>query len=397
MIVYLAARPFLPPEDGWARRSAHVLRALAAVAPVRIVQVTGAPGLVRDSRFVPDGRVTVDVPGGRLAGRATTVARSLAGDVPFQVARLASDDVVRAIRDACLAPTTRLVVANTIVTAALVPDDLRVPLVIDTHNVDSLVARRYAAVLPSRLERVAATMNVWQYERLERRFARRAAEWWMCSEDDRQALDRVAGHVRATVLPNGVDTDEFTPGASRSGAPDLVFFGRLDYRPNTDAVRWLLADIWPRIVAARPDARLSIIGAGDMSAFADLVAATPGATLTGLVPDLAERLRRATLAVVPLRVGGGTRLKILEAFAAGLPVVTTTIGVEGIPVVSGDEALVADEPQSIADAVVTLLADPSRAATIGAAARRLVERRYAWRAIEARIAESVTHLLPDVT
>ena len=156
----------------------------------------------------------------------------------------------------------------------------------------------------------------------------------------------------------------------------MVFFGLLSYVPNVDGVTHFVQDIWPRIAEAHPDARLKIVGGRPPPSLQAL--AGPRVELTGFVPDLRPHLAAATAVVVPLRLGGGTRLKIVEGMAMGKAIVSTTLGAEGIEAVPGRDLLVEDHPAAFADAVNRLLADPGLAARIGQSARRLAVQRYSW-------------------
>ena len=325
------------------------------------------------------------------------VASSLLSGLPFQVTRLRTGEACALVRSVIDNHATRLVVANTASMAALIPNGVTSPVVIDTHNVDSLVATRYSATLQSPAQRIAALVNARQFRRLERALSDRVSEWWTCSIDDARELDRVTGGVKVLTIPNGVDTTLFSDrgGGRRDG--EVVFFGRLDYKPNADAVAWLLRDIWPRVRAAVPSASLRIIGAGNTSLLRPLFAGDRGAELVGFTPDVAGAVARASACVVPLRMGGGTRLKILEAFAAGTPVVTTRVGAEGIDFADGVHAMVADDAVGIADALVVLLRDPGRRWSLARAARRLVEERYAWNSIEAVVAARAAALIESTS
>jgi glycosyltransferase involved in cell wall biosynthesis len=180
------------------------------------------------------------------------------------------------------------------------------------------------------------------------------------------------------VVPNGVDVDRFPFLDVDSAEPDhVVFVGTYRYVPNVDAVHWFVRDIWPRIRAARPTARCTLVGM-DPPPSVHRLAQVPGINVVGTVPDVQPWLARATVVVVPLRSGSGTRFKILEAFAAGRPVVSTRIGAEGLAVEDGIHLLLADDPASFAEAAIQLLADPERRWSLARAARELVEREYAW-------------------
>jgi glycosyltransferase involved in cell wall biosynthesis len=190
-------------------------------------------------------------------------------------------------------------------------------------------------------------------------------------------LDQVPT-VRTAVIPNAADVEYYQP-RPMDPPPDgrtVVYFGLLSTIPNVDGVTHFAQNIWPRIAEAHPEARWKIIGGRPPPSL--LALAGPRVELTGAVSDLRPHLAAAAAVVVPLRLGGGTRLKIVEAMAMGKAIVSTTLGAEGIEAVPGRDILVADEPAAFAAAVGRVFAEPSLAARIGQSARRLAVERYAW-------------------
>jgi glycosyltransferase involved in cell wall biosynthesis len=195
------------------------------------------------------------------------------------------------------------------------------------------------------------------------------------SEVDRGALASEVGGIPIHVVPNGVDTQYFAPG--RHGDPALLLFtGAMTYGPNADAMRYFCAEIFPRVQALVPEASLAIVGREPPPWLRRL--AGDGIQVTGTVTDVRPWMERAAVFVVPLRMGSGTRLKILEAMASGCAIVSTTIGCEGLDVTHGEDILIADTPVAFAAEVARCLRDPTLRATLGGRARQLVERRYEW-------------------
>ena len=251
-------------------------------------------------------------------------------------------------------------------------------LVVDSHNIDYDLARQYARAGGSLTRRLYAAANWRKLRREELGTYRDANGVYLCSgADERRLLDEVPGAC-TTVIPNAADVTFYQP---RPGDPSpdgrtVVFFGLLSYVPNVDGVIHLVRDIWPRVAAAHPQARCKIIGGAPPPALQAL--AGPRIELTGFVPDLRPHLAAAAAVVVPLRLGGGTRLKIVETMAMGKAIVSTTVGAEGIEAVPGRDLLIADQPEAFASSVNRLLAEPGLAESIGRSARQLAEERYAW-------------------
>jgi polysaccharide biosynthesis protein PslH len=215
----------------------------------------------------------------------------------------------------------------------------------------------------------------------------------VCSDEDATAIGRLGDAFdaeRIRVVPNGVDVAAF----HRTRVPDaprVLFPGSLAYAPNVDGATWFCAEVWPRVLDAVPGAELVLAGRDPVPEVRALAAA-PGVSVHANVPSMADYFERARVVVVPLRVGTGTRLKALEAMAAGRPVVGTAIGLEGIGAVDGTHALVRDDPQAMANAVIDTLRQDDLSLSLGAAARTHVERNFSWDQIGARFVAAVSEL-----
>jgi polysaccharide biosynthesis protein PslH len=258
------------------------------------------------------------------------------------------------------------------------PGEKRPLVIVDSHNIDYDLTRQYARAGSSLVRRLYAEVD-WRKLRREELGTYRSADGvYLCSAaDERRLLDEVPG-VLTAVVPNAADVEHYQPRPS-DPPPDgrtVVFFGLMSYVPNIDAVTHFVQHIWPRIVEAHPEARCKIIGAQPPPSL--LALAGPRVELTGFVSDLRPHLASAAAVVVPLRLGGGTRLKIVEAMAMGKAIVSTKLGAEGIEAIPGRDLLIAEEPAAFADAVNGLLATPDLAARLGQSARLLAIEQYSW-------------------
>ncbi|HWV38906.1 MAG TPA: glycosyltransferase family 4 protein [Vulgatibacter sp.] len=257
-------------------------------------------------------------------------------------------------------------------------------VIVDAHNVEFDLARQYGEMSTGLSRRVYHALNWRKLRREELRAWRMVDGVAFTSPDDEARARAFYPEIRSAVVPNGVDTEQFRPrNAAPDARPTLLFFGTMNYFPNLDAVRWLLGDIWPRIAKRSPDVRLKIIGSHPPP---DVLAQHgPDVEIAGLVDDLQRHLAEATAIIVPLRIGGGTRLKILESLAMGKAIVSTALGAEGIALEAERHILIADDPEAFSSAALRLLEDPALAHRLGDAGRKVVETTYSWAAIAERM------------
>lgn len=222
----------------------------------------------------------------------------------------------------------------------------------------------------------------WQkLRRYEAKVCRQVDRVVVVSPADREALLELVPELHSTVVPNGVDTSYYTPTErEKESDTTLVFTGKMDFRPNVDAVLWFAREVLPLIREAVPQARLRVVGRNPHPRLKPLAGRTD-ITLTGYVDDVRPHVAEAGVYVVPLRVGGGTRLKVLEAMSMGKAIVTTSLGREGIDVADGRELVIADDASAFARSVVDLLRDREGRRELGRAARSLAESNHDWRHI----------------
>ena len=260
--------------------------------------------------------------------------------------------------------------------------ETRARSVITFHNIQFVQARRIGELEPSAWRRSWRRINASLMRRYEPAIARKFHRSVVVTEVDRLLLTGAAPDVTPDVIPNGVDTRELQLLPEDGRRTAIVFVGTLSYLPCADAVQWLVRELLPLLRRAVPDIEVWIVGKGAPPEVEAL--AGENIFVTGAVPDTADYYRRASVAVVPLRAGGGSRLKILEAMSLGRPVVSTTIGAEGLDVCDGEHALIADEPQAFVDAILRLLKDQALWRALVRNARRFVERRHDWDALAAK-------------
>jgi sugar transferase (PEP-CTERM/EpsH1 system associated) len=265
------------------------------------------------------------------------------------------------------------------------------PKILFTHNVEGQVWARQARVTTSPARKLACRLEARALLRAEERYARLADRVLTVSAADRAFFTRFVDPRRTAVIPTGVDVEYFRPDGVPEQPNCIVFTGSMDWLPNEDAVRHFVAQVLPLVRRAVPDVQFWAVGRRPAQALRALESET--VHLSGTVADIRPYLERGAVCVVPLRSGSGTRIKIFEAMAMRKPVVSTTLGAEGLPVTHGKDIHLADSPEDFARAVVELLADPARRRRLGDGARELVERNHSWAAVGAHFDQ----VLADVT
>jgi len=268
-----------------------------------------------------------------------------------------------------------------------------IPLACTHHDAQSVLLRRRAERQKNSLMRRYILFQAALMEREERRWCPDVSLNVAVSERDRDVLREIAPDARFSVVPNGVDTEYFAPtDASTAG---LVFVGGTTWFPNRDALEYYNSDILPAL--RRAGVQDGVKWVGRASATEVQASRTwDGIEMTGFVPDVRPFIRDAACYIVPLRVGGGTRIKILDAWAMGKAVVSTSIGCEGLDAVDGDNILIRDDPDSFAEAIRDVLADSELRQSLGRAGRETVEKTYSWDVVGRHLIETYENLLGSV-
>jgi glycosyltransferase involved in cell wall biosynthesis len=272
-----------------------------------------------------------------------------------------------------------VVVCDFLFPSVNVQEPLSRPSVLFQHNVEALIWRRHADTQRNPLLRRLFHAQWRRMRDFERAACLRYDAVVAVSPQDRAIIEGDYGATLVRDVPTGVDTEYFRPSGSSEPDPcHLVFTGSMDWLPNDDAMKYFAKAIFPRIRAACPDVSLTIVGRNPFPGVTALSRESRNIKVTGQVADVRPYMERAAVYVIPLRIGGGTRLKVFEAMAMGKAIVSTSIGVEGLPIVNGTDALVADEPDAFADAIIGLLRDRGFARRLGEAAADKVRTRFGW-------------------
>ena len=383
-ILFVSPRQCWPPIGGAKLREYHLVRILgrySAITHVSFRQAGLPPVTAADLPFCE--RVIALPPLDRYT--PLKLARGILGSWPLPVINYTAGSMQSALAALLRQERFDLLHLDGAHLAGYEPMLRRAsnaPVVYDWHNIESEVMRRYRSSAPRRIN---ANLTTRRMVRLEERILCSGFGHLVCSERERSELLRVAPGARVAVIPNGVDTGFFeaaAPAADRRHR--IVFTGLMGYHANVEAAVAFARAVWPRIRARFPEWRLTLVGA-DPAPGVLALRAEPNVEITGTVPDVRPYYREAVAAIVPLRTGGGTRLKILEAMAAGVPVVSTSLGAEGLDVNPGADILIADRDEHWLPHLEALATRPEFRDRLVSAAHGMVRVRYDWEVLGAAL------------
>jgi sugar transferase (PEP-CTERM/EpsH1 system associated) len=335
-------------------------------------------------------RVTADVlllPGqtrGKTAEMAA-LARSLRTGLPFSVSKYVHRSAMAMVMQKTQQAPFAVVHIDQPHLAVTAPPLDYAPRVIHEHNIESQIAKRFYEKTRNPLLKQFMLGQYRRMERFEVGLWKQADHVVTVSDQDREQVLAVCPDKSITVVENGVDLDYFACTPHPQNSPQLVYTGSMDWLPNEDAVLYFAAEIFPQIRRCYPDASFTIVGRRPSDKVRRL-AQMDGIQVTGTVKDVRPYYGQATVLVVPLRIGGGSRLKILEAMSAGVPVVATSIGCEGLDVQNGEHLLIADEPEQFAQKTIEVLSDQDLQARLSTSARDRVVQKYSWASMADRLA-----------
>ena len=391
-----------PPKSGVHQRTYHLLKSVAARHDVDLVAFIQEPwlrvfyasreaaledcerelrALCRSVRLV--GIDSLKRPGGKWR----TALEGLMLPSPYSIRWLQSRASWRAFAEVAEHGPYALAHFDAIALAPFRRLFAEIPATLGHQNIESHMMLRRAANESNPLKRLYYLQEGMRLQRYEARIATRFAAHTTCSDLDSERLRAIAPQANVVAIPNGVDVEYFRPipvvGARRS----LIFVGSLNWYPNVSAVRFLLSQIWPSLKSAVPDLHLDIVGSAPPQSIRDLAAGAKDVTVHGFVSDVRPLMNAATVYVCPIRDGGGTKLKLLDAFAMQQCVVAHPIACEGIEVMSGRHVEFAESAESFVETIRRLLQQPRAREAMGRAARQLVVERYGFAEIGRRLSD----------
>lgn len=304
---------------------------------------------------------------------------NLFSTLPLAVARYRSPEALRTVADLLRRERFDRVICDFLFSVPNIP--VLEQAVLFQHNVETTIWRRHVAMAADPFKRLFFRQQCNRMEAYESSVCRRMSHVVAVSADDSDRMRRMFNISHVSDIPTGVDIGYFRPPEPKpaaSASADLVFVGSMDWLPNIDGATWFAEEVLPLIRRRRPDCSLVIVGRKPPRKVTDLARQDPRIHVTGTVDDIRPYLWSSSVAIVPLRIGGGTRLKIFEAMAARIPMVSTTVGAEGLPVSPGDDILLADSPQDFADRCLELLETPGLGPRIVENAWEMISSRFSW-------------------
>ena len=386
-ILWVKPGKLLPLHTGGQLRTYNILRQLSATQELTYLSFYGGQ---RDEAYERD---IVSQIAGTVVKHTRALTEAKPGDylrrfpsrAPYAVTKFTAPEVQSLLAEWIPQHRFDVAVCDFLCTVLNFPKDLATPTALFQHNVETVLWKRKAELEVKWIDRLVAKVEYARMRRFEPAQVRRFHHVIAVSEQDRQAMRSMCDLSHISVVPTGVDLSKYQYDPDLAPEDPLVIFtGSMDWEANIDGVEYFCRDIWPRVLTRVPEARFRIVGRDPHPRVRRV--ASESVEVTGTVPSIIDHMRQAAVLVVPLRIGGGTRIKIYEGMAMGKATVSTSVGAEGLDVQHGRDVLLGDDPVSFADAIVNLLRDGNLRRKFGGAAAATA-RQYDWSVIAARFVE----------
>jgi sugar transferase (PEP-CTERM/EpsH1 system associated) len=382
-ILWIKAGGLVPPDSGGKIRSYNILRELARNHSVTFFSFYATHENDGHAALAQIFDESICVPLSLSAEKSARAMSQYISSVlsfqPYSVSKHFRSSVKRKLASLLEQQKFDIIVCDFIFAAPAVPWNFPCAKVLFTHNVEAMIWQRHFQMANNFWWKAVAWREWKTMDRTEKRYLRRADHVLTVSEADRNVFLSTIESEKITAIPTGVDVEYFRPEAAQAECADsLVFTGSMDWLPNEEGIFYFVQEVLPLIRRQRPGISLDIVGRKPSKRLQQLAEREPNVRITGWVDDVRPYLARGAVCIVPLRIGGGTRLKIFEAMAMGKAIVSTTIGAEGLPVQHGENIFLADDSESFSRRVLEVLGDSSLRGQIGRAAHKLVTERHSW-------------------
>lgn len=398
-IFWIKAGPLYPLDTGGKIRTWNILKELGKRNDVTVFSFFPAyMGEPQDSAGKYVSRLVsmpVDMPEKYSFEYYFDYLRKLPSTVPYVVRQNELPEVQKLVHVMLQKASFDVVICDFLFPCLNLPEKMGCPKVLFAHNAETMIWQRHFKVARSPFRRAVFGLEYRKMKIFEGRQCSSFDHLIAVSDIDRKWFARYMPASQISVIPTGVDLEYFIPSPAPSNPSKLIFTGSMDWLANEDAILYFEEKVLPRIVREIPSITLTVAGRDPTDQLLAMAKRNSRIRFTGTVPDVRPYVHEAAVYVLPLQVGSGTRLKIFEAMAMGKAVVSTRVGAEGLPVISGKHLLLADEPEAFASSVVQLIKDQQLRQQLGHAARRLVEDRYGWpevgRTFQDILESAVTH------
>jgi len=383
-ILFIAPRLPVPADTGGKIRTFNLIKQIAKNHKTDLVCFSFEKDDAQSAKELEDLGIAVTLVPSREPGLFQMISMILLASVPFSIKKYHSKKMDEAVTRLAKENSYDIVHFDHIHTTHYRGHFNGKPCLVDEHNAEYKILERCADVEKSLIKRMVFKNQSRKMEKFERNSIRAMATFLSVSEDDKNLLNKIVGNDQSGhVISNGVDTQYFKKQDAGPITQEeaVVFTGSMDWLPNDDSAIYFCNDILPLIWKVNPNVKFTIVGKGPSEALKGIAKSQKRIVLTGRVDDVRAYVEQSKIFVVPLRIGGGTRLKILEAMSMEKAIVSTSIGAEGIAYTAGKNIILADQPQEFAQKVISLLNDDKKRQLLGDAGRTLVLEKYDWNII----------------
>jgi polysaccharide biosynthesis protein PslH len=381
-ILWIKAGGLVPADTGGKIRSYNILRELARHHSVTFFSFYGAhDNDVHDTLENVFDRVVcvpLALPRAKSYSEMREYAMRAFSLTPYNIAKYCRPQVRNALRALLREESYDVILCDFLFSAGVIPWDWPCAKVVFMHNVETMIWKRHYEVARHPLWKLVSWREWQTMKRAERRYLQKADHVLAVSEADKMEFLDFLDPAKLSIVPTAVDSEYFRPSPELETTASIVFTGSMDWLPNEDGIFYFVKEILPLVRERVPDVSVSIVGRNPTRRLLALADRESGIEITGWVEDVRPFVAKAAVSIVPLRIAGGTRIKIYEAMAMAKPVVSTSVGAEGLPVTHGQNILLADNPADFAEAVVSLLLDAAWRKQLGCAARTFVSETYSW-------------------
>jgi len=381
-ILFVTTRIPYPPWEGHQIRTYNLLKRVCEEHEVKLVSFVRSdedPAHADHLRTICKSVDLIEIPADQSKFKLlTTILSGVLTKTPFVVRKYSAPEMKQKLKQVIEQDSPDLVHLDMLPLAQYLPLCGDIPTILNDHNVESLLVERRAEATSSIPQKVFFSNQAPKLEEFEKFATQNATEVLACSQDDAEILSRMGNGKGIHIIANGVDIEQFIPSDNVQVDPNkIIFVGGMGWFPNKDGMNFFIKEAMPLISEKNPEASLTVVGKSDGLEIPDQLRDKVSAT--GFVDDFRPLVHEAAVYILPLRVGSGTRLKLLEAMAMGKAIVSTRIGAEGVVLEDGENILMADTPQEIADAVLRLMNDQQLRERLGKSAHEQAKNLYDWR------------------